>query len=129
NIHGLKKFYMIFALTDETYSLVCESDDENYCFWLSLFDHCYWTIGSVTGALLGQILPFDPKGIDFALTSLFITICVEQWLSSENHYPAFIGFAASVLCLVIFGRDNFLIPSMIAITISLFVLRGKIENV
>ena len=128
NIHGLKKFYMIYALTDETYSLVCESDDEDYCFWVSLFDHSYWITGSVLGAIIGGILPFDSRGIDFALTSLFLIICTEQWLSTENHTPALTGFIASVICLVIFGAENFLIPSMILITVSLFLLRKRIEN-
>ena len=129
NVHGLKKFYMIFALTDETYSLVCESENENYCFWVSFLDQIYWVIGGFLGGLLGQIIPFDSKGIDFALTALFVTICVEQWHNAENHFPALTGLIASVLCLLIFGAENFLIPSMILITVSLFALRGKIENV
>lgn len=128
-IRGLKKFYVIYALTDETYSLVCESDDEDYCFLVSLLDQVYWVTGSFAGGLIGQILPFNSEGIDFALTALFVTICVEQWLNAENHSPALIGFIASVLCLVVFGANNFLIPSMILITICLFAMRGKIENV
>ena len=129
NIHGLKKFYIIYALTDETYSLVCEADDENYCFYVSLLNHFYWASGCILGGLLGEIIPFNSKGIDFSLTALFVTICVEQWLNSKTHEPALIGFTASVLCLLIFGANNFLIPSMILITISLFALRRKIENV
>lgn len=129
NVHGLKKFYMIFALTDETYSLVCESENENYCFWVSLLDQIYWVTGGFLGGLLGQIVPFNSKGIDFALTALFITICVEQWLNAENHFPALTGFIASVICLLLFGAENFLIPSMFLITVSLFAFRGKIENV
>ena len=86
NIHGLKKLYMIYSLTDETYSLVCESDDANYCFWVSLLDQSYWVCGGVIGGLLGQVLPFDSRGIDFALTALFVTICVEQWINNKNHY-------------------------------------------
>ncbi len=127
-IHGFKKFYMICSLTDETYSLVCEADDENYCFYVSLFNHLYWITGCIMGALLGQVLPFNSKGIDFSLTALFVTICVEQWLNAENHYPALIGFAASILCLLIFGANNFLIPSMILITAALFALRGRLEK-
>ena len=127
NIHGLRKAYMIFALTDETYSLVCESDDEDYCFWVSIFDQIYWVTGGVIGSLLGEILPFDSRGIDFALTALFVSICTEQWLNAENHYPALIGFTASILCLVIFGAGNFLIPSMISVTVMLFAMRGKID--
>ena len=135
NIHGLKKAYMIYALTDETYSLVClprrgyESDDEDYCFWVSLLDQSYWVLGGVLGSVLGQVLRFDSRGIDFALTALFVSICVEQWLNSERHIPALVGLIASVMCLMIFGADNFLIPSMVIITLMLFVLRGRIENV
>lgn len=129
NIHWLKKAYMIYALTDETYSLVCESNDEDYCFWVSLLDHIYWVTGGIIGALLGQVLKFDTRGIDFALTALFVSICVEQWLNNENHIPALTGFIVSIMCLVIFGADNFLIPAMIIITVMLFVLRGRIENV
>ena len=129
NIHGLRKAYMIYTLTDETYSLVCASDDEDYCFWVSIFDHVYWIAGGVIGSLLGEILPFNSKGIDFALTALFVSICTEQWLNAENHYPALTGLIASVLCLLVFGAEGFLIPAMIVITVMLFALRGKIENV
>ena len=129
NIHGLKKAYLIYALTDETYSLVCESDDEDYCFWVSLLDQSYWVTGSVLGALLGEVLTFNTMGIDFALTALFVSICTEQWLNSASHYPAIIGLVASLMCLVIFGADGFLIPSMLAITVMLFALRGRIEDV
>jgi len=128
NIRGIKKFYMIFALTDETYSLVCESDNEDYNFYVSILDQFYWVTGGFLGGLLGQIIPFNSKGIDFALTALFITICVEQWLNNKNHYPALTGLSVSILCLLIFGSENFLIPSMILITISLFALRSKIER-
>lgn len=128
DIHGFRKFYMIYALTDETYSLVCESDDADYCFMVSLFNHAYWLTGTLAGSLAGQFFRFDSRGIDFALTALFVSICVEQWLNSYNHIPALTGLIASVLCLMIFGADNFLIPAMILITISLFSFRGKIEN-
>ena len=127
-IHGLKKFYLIYALTDETYSLVCESNDEDYCFWVSILDHSYWITGSVIGAIFGQILKFDSRGIDFSLTALFVIICTEQWLNSKNHVPALIGFFASILCLLIFGAENFLVPSMILITIILFLFRDRIEG-
>ena len=128
-IHGLKKAYMIYALTDETYSLVCRSDDEDYCFWVSLLDQTYWISGGVIGALLDQVLKFDSRGIDFALTALFVSICVEQWLNSDEHIPALTGLTGSVLCLLVFGAEHFLIPSMIIITVMLFVFRRKIENV
>ncbi len=127
---GKKKPYAIFALTDETYSLVCqdnpavaESERHRYCFWVSVLDQCYWVAGSLIGSMLGQVIPFSVEGIDFALTALFVTVFVEQWLSARDHASALIGVCASVLCLMLFGADSFLIPSMIAILAALGVLR------
>ena len=79
------------------------------------------------GALLGRVLPFDARGIDFALTALFVSICVEQWLNSDNHYSSITGFIVSIMCLAVFGAENFLIPSMLLITIALFILRERID--
>lgn len=131
---GKRKPYLIFALTDETYSLVCgeESgrravDKNRYFFLVSLFDQIYWVTGSVIGALLGEVIPFNTQGIDFALTALFITIFVEQWLSAKAHHPALLGVGISVVCLLIFG-DNFLIPALLLITISLLLLRRRGEG-
>ncbi|MCR4790039.1 MAG: AzlC family ABC transporter permease [Treponemataceae bacterium] len=114
---GKRKFYLIFALTDETYSLVCNEseNDYDYYFFVSLFDHIWWIIGSLLGAILGELLPFSIKGIDFALTALFVTVFCDQWLTSDNHFFAITGLIASVLCLLIFGPDKFLIPAMILI--------------
>ena len=114
---GRKKPYLIFALTDETYSLVSQKQvpDHSYCFWVSLFDQCYWVLGSALGSLAGSLLPINYEGIEFVLTALFVTIFVEQWLSTKNHAPAITGVAATAICLLIFGKDIFLIPSMIAI--------------
>lgn len=126
---GKVKPYLIFALTDETYSLVCSRaagwraiDQKRYFFLVSLLDQIYWVIGSVTGAVLGAVIPFNSEGIDFVLTALFITIFVDQWLSFKDHRPALIGVGMSVLCLVIFG-ENFLIPAMALIMISLLLMR------
>ena len=125
-----KKPYMIFALTDETYSLVCQDEvspdmreKHKYYFLVSLFDQCYWVAGSVIGSLLGSIIPFNTEGIDFALTALFVTVFTEQWLSTKKHGPALVGVGASVICLVIFGADSFLIPAMALITAALTFMR------
>lgn len=131
---GKKKPYLIFALTDETYSLVCRKLPEgvhqtDYYFLVSLFDQCYWVLGSALGALAGN-LPLDFTGIDFALTALFVTIFVEQWLSTKNHLPALVGVGSALICLVLFGADRFLIPTMILIAAILMLLRktGKEEK-
>ena len=126
---GKKKPYLIFALTDETYSLVTQNQPPegisrlSYCFLVSLFDHIYWLVGCTLGGLLATGLPIDLEGVDFVLTALFVTIFVEQWLSSRNHTSAIIGVASTVLCLVIFGKDIFLIPSMALIAILLTVAK------
>lgn len=124
---GRRKPYLIFALTDETYSLVSRKLPEDverisYCFFVSLFDQCYWVLGSILGSLVGN-LPVDFTGIDFALTALFVTIFVEQWLSSKNHLPALVGVICAAACLVLFGADNFLIPAMILIAAILVMLQ------
>ena len=126
---GRKKPYMIFALTDETYSLVSQNQvpegisRHGYCFLVSLFDHIYWVTGTALGSLTGTLLPINYEGIEFALTALFVTIFVEQWLSTKNHIPAIIGVASTLLCLLVFGKDVFLIPSMVIIAMALTSLR------
>ena len=129
---GKWKPYLIFSLTDETYSLVCDPDlprDVNrktYYILVSLFDQCYWVIGSLAGALIGSALPFDTAGIDFSMTALFVVIFVEQWEKTKQHIPALLGLSISLICLLIFGPDQFLIPSMLAIPVGLFLLKSKI---
>lgn len=123
---GKRKPYLIFALTDETYSLVCSDDlpvppeqRKNYYFFVSLFNHIYWVTGSVAGAVVGTLIKFNSEGIDFALTALFLTIFLEQWLTSKRHIPAIIGVAVSAACLFLFGSESFLIPAMLIIALLL----------
>lgn len=131
---GKKKPYLIFSLTDETYSLVCgekefeEKEQHKYYFMVSLFNQLYWIVGSVAGAWFGSVATFNTAGIDFAMTALFVTVFVEQWLSTKNHMPALIGLGASVVCLVIFGSDNFLIPAMILISVLLLVFQKQLDE-
>ena len=128
---GKAKPYLIFSLTDETYSLVCgenagerAANKNRYFLLVSLFDQIYWVTGSVIGALLGEVTPINTQGIDFALTALFITIFVEQWLSAKEHRSALIGVGISVVCLLVFG-ENFLIPALLLITALLLLLRKR----
>lgn len=131
---GKAKPYLIFGLTDETYSLVCSGEvpqgvqKNGYFFLVSLFNQCYWITGSLIGALIGSLITFDTSGIDFVMTALFVVVFVEQWRSCKDHRSALIGVGASVLCLVIFGVDIFIIPSMIVITVLLTVLRKRLEG-
>lgn len=133
-IRGARKAYLIHGLTDETYSLVCSAkppegvEASAFYFWISLLDQCYWLAGSVVGGLLGQVLPFDTTGIDFAMTALFVVIFTEQWLTRKNHLSAIIGVGVSAACLVLFGPDNFLIPAMVGIALLLTVLRSHLEE-
>ena len=126
---GKRKPYLIFTLTDETYSLVSADrvpegiSKHGYCFLVSLFDHIYWVTGTILGSLAGSLLPINYEGIEFVLTALFVTIFVEQWLSTKNHAPAIIGVASTLICLLIFGSEIFLIPSMVIIALSLTLMR------
>ena len=122
---GKAKPYMIFALTDETYSLVVseKSNDKRLYFLVSLFNHVYWVVGCTLGAVIGSLITFNTEGIDFALTALFVTVFTEQWLTTKNHLSAVIGVGSTVVCLLIFGSQYFLIPSMAIITILLTLFR------
>lgn len=128
---GKLKPYMIFSLTDETYSLLVGSkvpegcDEKHYLFFISLFDQCYWILGSVIGALLDSLLTFNTTGLDFAMTALFVVIVVEQFLTSEKHIYSYLGFGISLLCLILFGSEAFIIPSMIGILLGLIMIYQK----
>ena len=130
---GKKKPYLIFALTDETYSLLCgddypEGEDPHwYAFFISVFNQFYWVAGCVIGSILGAMITFNTAGIDFAMTALFVTVFVEQWLTTKNHLPAIAGLVCSVVCLLIFGSDSFLIPTMISITLVLALCKNVMD--
>ena len=125
------KPYLIFALTDETYSLVCSGDvpegveKKRYFFLVSLLNQFYWVFGSVIGSVLGSVLNINTEGIDFSMTALFLVVFTEQWTSTKDHRSAIAGVTASVTCLLVFGPSAFLIPSMISITVILTVMRGR----
>ena len=131
---GKYKPYMIFALTDETYSLLCDGmtpsgvNTNQYRFLVSIFNHSYWVTGSIIGSLLGAVLPFSTEGIEFSMTALFVAAFTEQWLTTKDHIPALTGLICTLLSLVVFGKDNFLIPAMLLITLVLTLLRGREEG-
>lgn len=137
-VRGGAKNYLIFALTDETYSLVVQTppadvDRKHWYLALSVMDQCYWVIGSVLGALLGQIIPVDMTGIDFSMTALFTVIVTEQAMGAvkairakevsvfEGLFPALLGLISTVLCLVTIGTKNFLVASMACMLVCFFL--------
>lgn len=126
---GLFKPYLIFGLCDETFSIVCsveppEGVNRNwFCFFITLLNHSYWVLGSALGGFLGSMISFNTTGLDFVLTALFIVIFVEQWKNQKDHKPALIGVFSSIICLVVFGQSNFIIPSMVLILAVLTISR------
>lgn len=134
NNAGKFKPFLIATLTDETYSLVCvdnfpENINKNrYFLYLSLFNQFYWIMGSFIGAIIGSSFSFNTTGIDFSMTALFVVVFIEQWEKTEQYFPALIGLSVSILCLIIFGKNNFLIPTMFLIPLSLFLFKNRIEN-
>ncbi|MDF2952216.1 MAG: hypothetical protein K0S18_1799 [Anaerocolumna sp.] len=130
---GILKPYLIFGLTDETFSILVASDPPEgvnkkwFLFFITLLDHIYWIIGSLLGSLLGSILTFNTSGMDFALTALFLVIFIDQWRSTKNHLPVVIGVGSSMVCRMLFGPSNFIIPSMVSILLLVTLLQKKIE--
>ena len=128
---GSLRPFLIWWLTDETFSVLCTVEVPDgvergpFYFWVSFLNYCYWVGGTLAGGLFGSFLTFNTTGIDFALTALFITVFVDQWRATKDHLPALIGLGASVLCLVIFGAEDFLIPAMTVIALALTLMHKK----
>lgn len=134
NKMGKSRWYMIFALTDETYSLLCTTkvpdgvNESKFLFAISIMDHLYWVLGSAIGAIAGTVLPINSEGIDFAMTALFVVIFVEQWMEKKNRIPEVIGVFAAIISLLIFGADKFVLPAMLSIVALLFIGRKKLDR-
>lgn len=129
--------YMVFSLTDETYSLLCslprpsgftDRQWDQAFFFLSLFNHLYWIAGSVAGAAAGQIIPFDSTGIDFAMTALFVVICIDQWRTARTHIPALAGFSCGAVFLILIRSANFILPALAAAVGILLFFRRPVER-
>lgn len=131
---GLKKLYMIFSLTDETYALLSSArvparvDPHAYYFAIALLDHSYWILGSVLGSAAGALLSFDTTGIDFAMTALFLVIAVDQWQTYRAHLPALLGCGVTIFSLVLLGADAMLIPALCVIIAALLLLRARLDR-
>lgn len=132
--YGLRSAYMIFAMSDETFSITCSAEPPEgvdrgwFMFFITLLDQCYWVASAGLGAVVGSVLPFSTEGVDFVMTAMFTVIFLNQWEKDRQHYSALIGLAAPLACLVFFGSGSFLLPSMGCILILLLALRKPIEK-
>lgn len=131
---GWKKFYLIFGLCDESFSInytadIPEDVDKGwFMFFVTLLNHFYWFFGATLGGIFGSLLHFNTEGLDFVMTAMFVVIFMEQWLKEKNHISGILGIGISLGCLLVFGADNFIIPSMAAILVVLTLLRRPLER-
>lgn len=129
---GSKKPYLIFGMCDETFSVLCATDPPEgvdrswFMFFITFLNQFYWVLGSTLGGILGSYIAFNIKGIEFVMTALFIVIFIEQWKSQQKHTSSIIGILAPLLCLVVFGPENFILPSMALIIIALTLLQKNL---
>lgn len=131
---GWKRFFLIFGMSDETFSINCSTDvpegvDRGWFYLCVTFlNELYWFTGATSGALLGGVINFNTEGLDFVMTAMFVVIFIEQWKKEKQHLSAYVGLGATTLCLVLIGAENFLIPAMIVILVLLTVLRRPISK-
>lgn len=131
---GLKKFYLIYGMCDESFSVnytaeIPEDVDNGwFMFFVNLLNQIYWVAGATIGGILGGVIAFNTNGIEFVMTAMFVVIFLEQWLKEKNHIPSILGLVISVVCLILFGADKFIIPSMAAMLIILTLLRKVLDK-
>ena len=131
---GRKKIYLIFGMCDETFSInytakIPEDVDKGwFMFFVTLLNHIYWVSGAALGGIFGSFIQFDAEGLEFVMTAMFVVIFLEQWLKEKSHTSSLAGLGISLLCLVIFGSENFIIPAMLMILAALTLLRPCLEE-
>ena len=131
---GLKKIYLIFGMCDESFSINYTADipqdvDKGwFMFFVTLLNHIYWFSGATLGGIFGSFIHFNTEGLDFVMTAMFVVIFMEQWLKEKRHTSALVGIGISLLCLLTFGADHFIIPSMLAILGVLTLIRNPLER-
>ena len=129
-----KKYYLIFGMCDETFSVNCSADIPEdvdrgwFYFWITLLNQFYWSAAATTGGIVGSLLKIDTSGISFVMTAMFVVIFLEQWLKEKEHSASLTGLAVSVLCLAVFGPDSFMVPTMVLIVGLLALLRKPLEK-
>lgn len=129
---GAKKFYLIFGMCDESFSINCNVEPPEgvdrgwFMFIVTLLNQIYWVFGATLGALLGYVIHFDTTGIEFVMTALFVVMFVDQWRETDNHILALTGVLCSVLCLLLFGSEYFIVPAMVLIVICFAGMKKKL---
>ena len=132
--NGLKDIYLIFGMCDESFSINYTADipadvDRGwFMFFVTLLNHCYWFFGATLGGIFGSLIHFNTEGLDFVMTAMFVVIFMEQWMKEKNHISALVGIGISLLCLLAFGSENFIIPAMVGILGVLTLLRTPLEK-
>ena len=131
---GIKKFYLIFGMCDESFSINYTAkipDDVDrgwFMFFVTLLNHIYWFTGATLGGIFGSLIQFDTEGLEFVMTAMFVVIFLEQWLKEKRHTSALLGLGLSLICLIAFGADGFIIPAMLAILGVLTLIRRPLES-
>lgn len=131
---GIKKLYLIFGMCDESFSINYTADipkdvDKSwFMMWITVLNQFYWVLGSTLGGIFGSFIHFNTKGLDFVMTALFVVIFLEQWMKEKNHTNAIVGLVISIFCLLLFGKDDFIIPAMLGILGVLTLLRKPLEK-
>lgn len=131
---GWKRIYLIFGMCDETFSInyaaaIPEDIDRGwFMFFVTLLNHFYWFSGATLGGIFGSLIHFNTEGLDFVMTAMFVVIFMEQWLKEKNHTSSILGLGISLLCLIAFGADNFIIPAMLALLVVLTLMRRPLEK-
>lgn len=131
---GWKKIYLIFGMCDETFSVNYTADIPKdvdsgwFMFFVTLLNQIYWVLGATLGGLFGSLIMFNTEGLDFVMTAMFVVIFLEQYLKDKNHLSSYIGLGVSLLMLIFFGADNFMIPAISGILVCLSVARKSMEE-
>ena len=131
---GWKKIYLIFGMCDESFSInytaeIPEDVDSGwFMLFVTLLNHFYWFFGATLGGVFGSFIHFNTEGLAFVMTAMFVVIFLEQWMKEKKHISAVVGILLSLLCLTAFGADNFVIPAMLAIFVSLTLLQGRLKG-
>lgn len=125
--------YLIFGLTDETFGVLSTVsvppalDRPKTYFYITLLDQLYWIFGGLAGYFIGAAIPFDFAGVDFALTSLFTVLLVEQWKHCANKLPFLIAAVCAAIALLVAGPRHMLILSFALAAAGIMILRKRVE--